>query len=190
MLPIIALCKWNDNSVVTLATNACSVLPVNKVKRFSQSEKKHVYIDQPRLIKAYNENMGGVDRSDQNIGQYRVSIRGKKWYFPLFSHCVDMAAQNSWHLHRNDGGTLDQLQFRRDIGTQLLETYRKITKKGPSKLPKNALQFSRYDRLDHLVTYHESQRKCAVCHKKANFVCQKCDVGLHPKNCFVAYHTN
>ncbi|XP_050305583.1 piggyBac transposable element-derived protein 3-like [Anthonomus grandis grandis] len=160
----IALCKWNGNSVVTLATNVCLVLPVNKVKRFSQAEKKHVYIDQPQLIKAYNENMGGVDRSDQNISQYRVSVRGKKWYFPLFFHCVDMASQNSWQLHRNNGGTLDQLQFRRDLGTQLLETYRKTTKRGPSKLPKTAFQFSRHDRLDHLVTYHESQRKCAVCH--------------------------
>lgn len=186
----IALCKWNDNSVVTLATNACTVFPVHKVKRFSQSEKKHVSIDQPRLIKAYNENMGGVDRSDQNIGQYRVSIRGKKWYFPLFSHCVDMVVQNSWHLHKNDGGTLDQLQFRRDIGTELLESHKKSTKKGPSKLPKNAHQYTRYDRLDHLVIYQENQRRCAVCHKKANFLCQKCNISLHPKDCFINYHTN
>ncbi|XP_050293811.1 piggyBac transposable element-derived protein 3-like [Anthonomus grandis grandis] len=39
----IDLCKRNDNSVVTLASNAGSVLLANKVKRFSQAEKKHVY---------------------------------------------------------------------------------------------------------------------------------------------------
>jgi hypothetical protein len=43
--------------------------------------------------------MGGVDRADQNISVYRVSIRGKKWYFSLISHCIDMAEQNAWQLY-------------------------------------------------------------------------------------------
>lgn len=75
------ICKWNDNSVVTLASNASSVFPLNRVKRFSQSQKKHIQVDQPFLIKLYNENMGGVDRSDQNISQYRTTIRGKNYIF-------------------------------------------------------------------------------------------------------------
>ena len=93
----ILICKWHDNNVVSVASNSLSVFPLNKVKRFSQSEKNHIYIDQPRLIKFYNENMGGVDRGDQNLSEYRVAIRGKKWYlFPLFAHCIDMAMQNAW----------------------------------------------------------------------------------------------
>nr|CAI5849684.1 unnamed protein product [Callosobruchus analis] len=47
----------------------------------------------------------------------------------------------------------------------------------------------RYDRLDHLVVYQEKQTRCNVCHKNCNFFCQKCSVTLHPKNCFVNYHT-
>lgn len=61
-----------------MASNVNSVFPTIQVKRFSQKEKKYVMITQPYLIKKYNENMGGVDRADQNISLYRVSIRGKK----------------------------------------------------------------------------------------------------------------
>nr|CAI5822261.1 unnamed protein product [Callosobruchus analis] len=125
----IVICKWNDNSVVTLASNASAVFPLHNAKRFSKSEKKHIYISQPSIIKSYNENMGGVDRSDQNIGQYRTTIRGKKWYFPLIAHCVDMAVQNACHLHKQNGGILDQLSFRRAIA---IMSYWKPTKKRPN----------------------------------------------------------
>lgn len=185
----IVIAKWNDNNAVTVASNALAVLPVNKVKRFSQSEKKHISVDQPQLLKFYNENMGGVDRGDQNISDTRVAIRGKKWYFPQFSHCVDMSEQNAWRLHKLDGGKLDHLEFRRTVATELLETYRKISKRGPSKPPTNLHEFSRHDRLDHLIKHSPKQRRCAICHKKANFICSKCDVGLHPKECFINYHT-
>lgn len=185
----IVICKWHDNSVVSLASNSSSVFPLGKAKRYSQSEKKHVQIDQPCLIKLYNENMGGVDRSDQNIGQYRITIRGKKWYFPLWSHCVDMVIQNAWHLQKLDGGTLDQLSFRRSISVELLETHKRTTRRGPSKAPKNQHEHSRYDGRGHLVVYCENQRRCALCHKRANFMCHKCQVALHPKECFFKYHT-
>ena len=101
-----------------------------------------------------------------------------------------MAVQNSWRLHKHNGGKLDQLEFRRSVATEILKTYKRNSKRGPSKPPKNLHEFSRYDRIDHLVLYHENQRRCAVCHKKANFICQKCDIALHPKDCFVNYHSN
>nr|CAH7762501.1 unnamed protein product [Callosobruchus chinensis] len=68
--------KWNVNNIVCFASTKGGIEPVNPVKRYSQKEKKFVYIDQPHLVKLYNKNMGGVDRSDQNIAQYRVQIRG------------------------------------------------------------------------------------------------------------------
>lgn len=186
----LVICRWNDNNVITIASNSTSVLPTTKVKRFSQKEKRHIFIEQPKLIKGYNENMGGVDRSDQNIGQYRISIRGKKWYFPLVSHCIDMSIQNAWYLHRFEGGKLDQLAFRRAVAVELLETHKVLTRKGTSRRSGNYREHSRYDRIDHVVIYQNNQTKCAVCHKKANFRCEKCDIGLHPKDCFRHFHTN
>ncbi|KAL1493569.1 hypothetical protein ABEB36_009272 [Hypothenemus hampei] len=120
--------EWNDNSVVTMVTNAESVFPTSNVTRYSHKEKKRVSVQQPRVIKMYNQNMGGVDRADQNISLYCVSIRGKKWYFPLIAQCIDMAEQNAWQIHKLNGGRMDHLSFRRSIAQSFLETYKKTTK--------------------------------------------------------------
>lgn len=50
----ILISKWNDNSVVTMVTNAASVFPLANVTRYSQKEKKRVTVEQPRVIKTYN----------------------------------------------------------------------------------------------------------------------------------------
>lgn len=185
----IILCKWHDNNIVTIASNNTKVLPTAQVKRFSQKEKKIVHIQQPNIIKQYNENMGGVDRADQNISLYRVSIRGKKWYFPLFSHFIDMAEQNAWRIHKVNGGKLDHLGFRRSLATGILESFKRKSLVIFSKLPKEVHSFSKYDGIDHIIVYQEKQTRCAFCHKKCNFICHKCTLALHPKECFISYHT-
>lgn len=68
-------------------SNALSVFPTNKVKHDAQAENKHVAVDQPNLVRKYNESMEGVDSCDQNISLTRISISGKKWYFPLYALC-------------------------------------------------------------------------------------------------------
>lgn len=183
----IVVCKWHDNSVVTVASNAAKVMPTNKIKRFSQKEKKHVKVNQPAIIKTYNENMGGVDRSDQNIGLYRTSIRGKKWYFSLISHCLDMALHNAWQLYRANKGEHDHLKFRRSVATGILETYKKDQRKS-GRTSGAFHESSRYDGIGHIIKYREGQLRCSFCHKHANFFCKKCNVTLHPKNCFEQYH--
>nr|CAH7753299.1 unnamed protein product [Callosobruchus chinensis] len=133
--------------------------------------------------------MGGVDRGNQNISLYRISIRGKKWYFPFFAQCVDMAVHNAWQLHRCQGGKIDQLEFRRALAGNLLETNKKDVKRGPSKRNPNQNAYSRYDGLNHLIIYQENQQRCGQCNKKVQFRCRKCNVPLHPKFCFEMYHT-
>lgn len=185
----ILVCKWNDNSVVTVASNIDKVEPVQTARRFSQQHKRYVQINQPNVIKNYNANMGGVDRVDQNIGLYRTSIRGKKWYFPLIAHSLDMATQNAWQVYRYNGGDQDHLNFRRAVVRSLLETYKRTETRGPCPTPRTHRETSRFDRVDHIVAYKDAQLICKVCKKKTNFICQKCELHLHPKFCFVAFHT-
>ncbi|KAI8033663.1 hypothetical protein M5D96_013575 [Drosophila gunungcola] len=83
-----SLAKMADEIVIFPPENVCGVLPVHTVQRYSRKEKKIVQIEQPHLINLYNANMGGVDRSDQNISLYRSSVRGKKWYCPLLVHAM------------------------------------------------------------------------------------------------------
>ena len=59
---------------------------------------------------------GGFDRADQNIATYLISIRIKKWWWPLFVWVPDMIMQNAWLLYRANKGAddpcVDLLQFR------------------------------------------------------------------------------
>ena len=71
--------RWKDNAVLTLASTLFGVEPLGSKRRWSKTEKKHVYIDTLLVVCKYNDNMGGTDRMDQNTNAYRISIRGKKW---------------------------------------------------------------------------------------------------------------
>lgn len=144
---------------------------------------------QPHLINIYNSIMGGVDRSDQNISLYRISLRGKKWYFPLISHCIDMCVQNAWQLHKKEGGNFDQLNFRRRIAILLLTQNKKEYTFQQGHSSKNSPQMElRYDRLDHIVSPQDKQTRCGYCHQKTTTRCLKCDIGVHVK-CFYDFHT-
>lgn len=134
-------------------------------------------------------NMGGVDRSDQNIGLYRTSICGMKWYFCLFCHSLDMAVHNAWQLYKRDGGEYDHLTYRRSLAKGLLKTYKKSDRRRPFPTPMSHPESSRYDGVDHLVQYSAAQLRCKVFKVTRFFICQKCKIHLQPKNCFMAYHS-
>ena len=82
--------KWHDNAVVNLASNFETHLPVRKVSRRVKG-KSGTYVDQPNLVKSYNESMGGVDVMDRLLGSYRPLIRGKKWWWPLFTNALNIS---------------------------------------------------------------------------------------------------
>ena len=84
----ILIARWNDKSVVTVASNCCGIQPIAQASRWSTAEGRRVMINQPDLIQKYNKSMGGVDRLDQNVATYRINIRTKKW--PLWGDKVSM----------------------------------------------------------------------------------------------------
>jgi hypothetical protein len=64
---VLLFVRWNDNNIVTMATNYDSVDPVGKVKRWFTVEKAKVDIPQPLLFQTYNSSMGGVDLLDPQL---------------------------------------------------------------------------------------------------------------------------
>ena len=187
---------WNDNRCVYVVSNCLSVSPASTVSRFCRKQKKRISVDQPELIKVYNKNMGGVDRCDQNISAYRISMKSKKWWWALFAWIPDMVVQNCWLLYRQnklpEDPTLDLLAFRREIVQTYLKKYAKPISSGRPRgriLPANQ-RISidvRLDRVDHYQSALPTQRRCGVCRKITRKGCKKCGCGLHD-HCFEAWH--
>ncbi|KAI4463266.1 transposase is4 [Holotrichia oblita] len=105
----IIVAKWHDNNVVTIASDNTSVYPIHQVSRYNRQESKKISVTQSHIIQVYKNNMGGVDRCNQNVALYRTNIRGKKWYFCLISYCLDLMIQIAWQLHKMQNGNLDHL---------------------------------------------------------------------------------
>lgn len=175
--------RWKDNSVVTVASTQFAANPEGSVKRWSKTEKKHIQVPIPHAINHYNRNMDGTDRTDQNVNSYRISIRGKKWWWCMFTWMLDVSVQNAWLLARKENPKLVQLQFRRDLAMSYLSAHSQPPKAAGRK-PKvsSENQTMRLDKIGHFVrpTANNKQRRCGGknCKSKVRTECLKCNVGL------------
>lgn len=198
----VCLVRWNNSNVVTFASTYAGVHPVQKANRHSSGAKKWISVDQPKVFQRYNSGMGGVDRLDQNLSCYMTNMRSKKWYWPIFRFCVDLAVQNAYQLYRlreniPKAPDHDLLSFRREIAQVYVKTL--STSQGaaaaypPSRIPadrrvlKEVLEV-RTDTTAHWIV-QGTQRRCvaAGCKGTPVYACEKCNVGLHP-GCFKAFH--
>ena len=57
-------------------------------------------MNQPAVIAAYNQGMGGVDLLDRALSDLRPVIRGKKWYGPLVINALNIAFVYTWRVFR------------------------------------------------------------------------------------------
>lgn len=119
----VCVSRWRDNAVVTVASTQHTNMPVTQVRRWSQAEKRHIQVPRPACVSSYNKNMGGVDLMDQGINSYRISIRTKKWWWPLFSWMVDATLHNAWYISRKAGMQMSQKDFRRTIAMAYLKSF-------------------------------------------------------------------
>ena len=186
------VCKWNDNSIVHVARNRQTHQPVRDAKRRSKGAQT-ITVKQPHLIHMYNAGMGGVDLMNRLLSSYRPSIRGKKWYWPLFSNFINLTVVAAWRLFcKVNDEEISHLNFRRQITLCLLKqetTVRLRTTGGnlPMLPPEVRLDGSGHfkERFD--------QGRCAVCKKNAQYHCSKCKVRLHydkGSDCSTIYHTH
>ena len=146
-------------------------------------------LDQPAIIKGYNESMGGVDLVDRALSDLRPQIQGKKWYWALLINAINLLFVFSWRLYEiANNEKMEQREFRREIVNILLNLDAVIptgeSRSGPSSsVPKPV----RYDNKGH---YPENchVRKCVVCKKSARIQCSKCKKTLHLSMRFQVFH--
>lgn len=195
----IIVMRWNDNNIVSVASTAYGVHPQNNVKRFSQSEKKTIQVPRPLAIGRYNASMGGTDLMDENISRHRVGIRGKKWWWNLFTWLLDAALQNAWVLYKQSGNKITFLEFRREIVKTYLTNFGTLPKQGgrpsislSSRSSSRVGDDIRFDGTGHFLTKTENGKKirCAGedCKSIMRTFCSKCKVGLCVK-CNSNFHT-
>lgn len=182
--------QWKDNKVVTGASNFESC-EIRNTTRYCRETKSKISVPQPKLFDNYNKGMGGVDKLDGLVAVYRTRMRQRKWWWPIFSYLFDVSVVNAWLLfrkvhpfHEMSSGLL---KFRRYLALSLLKTHGQQSNKG--KVTPVPLLDVRFDKLNHLPNYIERERRCAHCGKNAKFICVKCQRALHPKGCFLLYHT-
>ena len=156
-------------------------------------------VQQPHLIHAYNQGMGGVDLTDRMLASYRPSIRGKKWYWPLFTDALNVTVVAAWRIHcKIAESPLSHLNFRREIAICLLKmsvVSRLQVGGGPRvNLPDDV----RFDGEDH-EKVAASQGRCKVCKKIAVTCVQSATCGCtmtagqdakSPTTCEVDSHNN
>jgi hypothetical protein len=182
--------KWKDNSVCSMATNHDFIEPFNNVKRWSRAKKESIAVKQPLVFQHYNAGMGGVDLNDQSTNNYRISIRGKKWWWCLFTHMINVTMTNAWKLHQLCAPASEKthlLDFTRYVTRYYLRLNKKTRKTNvPSQVPGGI----RHDNIGHFGQKIEKQLRCTLCHSRVRWRCKKCLVTLCvERDCFEKYHT-
>lgn len=187
----ILLVKWHDNSVCSILTNYDYVKPLLSVKRWCNAQQEKRDFDQPAVFNSYNGGMGGVDSHNQCLSLYRVAIKGKKWWWVLFTSMLDMCVVNSWKIHkmtRSGKTTLNQIDFRRSIVRSYLHEASILagTKRRRKISPRTVSTNDDF----HFPRKLVKQLRCYLCHFKSTWTCSSCSKTLClTKGCFEKYHS-
>ena len=116
--------------------------------------------------------MGGVGRLEQNIATNMTGHRSKKWCWPVFRFCLDLCANNAFHIYRRQKENprqrpLGLLGFRNSIVDMYYKSYRKTTQIAMfagSRQKSKVSDEVRFDKLSHWIGKAE-QRRRAECGK-------------------------
>ena len=112
--------------------------------------------------------MGGTDQMDGNVAKYRIGIRSKKWWWPIFTWLIDVSINNAWILMKSCGSSISQLNFKRNIEQTYLISYRTMPRGSgrpiSSRSGGRVLNSTRYDNIGHYVrpVPMNKRRRCAA----------------------------
>lgn len=213
----ITVIRWQDNSSVQLASTFVSYQEGETIKRWCAKEKCYKNICCPEMVHQYNKFMGGVDLCDMLMSLYRIKLRSKKWYTPIFYYLIKLAVTNGWLMYRrhmdllepNAKKRLSLLDFQISVANDLtlcgkppqafcIRRGRSSEGTPSPKRPKTTAAVAipnddfRYDCIGHFPEFVENKRRCRHCPKGFTFIqCCKCCISLcllKDRNCFMQFH--
>ena len=187
----ISVVKWKDNRPVMVASNKYKKHPLQKASRWDKTQKKHITVDMPDSISIYNKYMGGVDLFDQSVSSYRIRIRSKKWWWPIFAWSVNAQTVCAWRLYRRTKEDTTLLEFVRHIAIGTMKKYRQSKKKpGPRVQPSGPAALTvRYNGAQHWTGKgNKPNSRCRQCSSRTVYICKMCEIPLHPE-CMEPFHT-
>lgn len=213
----VALVRWKDNNLVTVASTQVSTGETKAVSRWSSSKKERIEVQCPQAIVEYNRDMGGVDKLDFIMSLYHIRAKTKKWPVRVISHLISFALANSWLEYLRDASaeglvrknTKDMLQFQTDIAMSLLVSNKTLERKrgrpsaenlqdvpkachNSSPLPTNSVRLDGREHWPQHVAARFPQRcRKPGCNSKSRIRCRKCEVFLclsATNDCFYEYH--
>ena len=104
--------KWHDKRDVNILSTNFNPLDPKTMKERCKKNGDVVRVEKPACVDLYNNNMGGVDRSDQVRSYYSACQPSKKWYKYLFWFIFKE------NVHRRGRRTL--VNFRLALAKQLI----------------------------------------------------------------------
>ena len=169
------------------------------------------------MVKEYNKFMGGVDLCDMLLALYRMKLRSRKWYMPIFHYLLNTSLTNGWLLYRRDlmsygpqDKPLSLLEFQAQVAgdlvlagkipamlsrrvgrpsLQLEPTAKRRKTTAAIAIPTGA---SKYDCVGHFADYDETQHRGRYCSIGKTYAkCMKCEIFLcliKGRNCFLGFH--
>ena len=157
----------------------------------------HVYYT-PKVHREIQQTYGRGRSCRCEVAVYRISVRGKKWYWPHFINTIDILKSAACYIYNvANEDKIDELHFIRRVVCYYLT--KAAGKKSSSSLVyackkswKRSAAVSEEIRtsFQHFPEKSTTQKRCRVCPKTTRTKCKICDIGLCMEPCFKQYHTS
>ncbi|KAM9481429.1 piggyBac transposable element-derived protein 4-like isoform 2-T2 [Clarias gariepinus] len=187
--------KWMDTQEVSVCSTIHSAYTGDTVQRKmkSQGTWRTKKFPCPAPVTAYNRHM--VDLSGQLLQYYTAQHKTMKWYRKIFLHFLDIAATNTFIVHKELHGDVSHKEFMEQLITELCGVSQKVAPKRvySDHVPVSVVDLSS----DARNVASDGRRMCVVCktvyakRQKTPWKCQACDVCLClqlNRNCFQEWH--
>lgn len=194
--------KWHDKRDVSLLSTNCGPEEPMVVIERRKKNGEIVCVEKPKSISLYNNNMGGVDRSDQLRSYYNSCRISRKWYKYIFFFIFELIIGNSHLLHR-EHSKQSLKDFRLALAKQLIGGFsnRACHRKRVQKAAELSPCVSPPNSPGHFVSKREGRkRQCIQCKRAGRkttsqraretiYGCAQCDISLCKDGCFAEYHS-